>query len=62
MSEHIKAERSEDGPYLLGLAARLRSLALTEPRIADQLYQMAVEAEDRAKQIEAVLGRTVSKP
>jgi hypothetical protein len=61
MSERIKAERPEDVPYLRGLATRLRALALTEPRIADQLYQMAVETEERAKQIESV-GRTVSKP
>ena len=56
------AERAEDAPYLRGLAARLRSLALTEPRVADQLYQMAVEAEERAKQIETALSRTISKP
>jgi hypothetical protein len=47
------AEKPEDVHYLRGLAARLRSLALTEPRIGDQLQQMADEAESRAEAIEA---------
>jgi hypothetical protein len=41
-----------DGPEeihnLRGLAARLRSLAMTEPSIAGQLRQIADEADDRA--------------
>jgi hypothetical protein len=41
-----------DGPeeihHLRGLAARLRSLAMTEPSIAGQLRQIADEADDRA--------------
>ncbi|HVA12984.1 MAG TPA: hypothetical protein VNF99_07030 [Stellaceae bacterium] len=49
------AERPEDVNYLRGLAARLRSLALTEPRVADQLQKMADEAEERASAIEATL-------
>lgn len=46
------SEGLEDVHYLRGLAARLRSLAMTEPRIAEQLLQMAKEAEDRARLIE----------
>jgi hypothetical protein len=38
----------EDSRYLRGLAARLRSLAMIEPTIADRLRQIADEAEDRA--------------
>ena len=45
-------ERPEDVRYLRGLAARLRSLAMTEPHIADQLMQIADEAERRARAIE----------
>jgi hypothetical protein len=41
-------DRPEDIHNLRGLAARLRSLAMTEPNIADQLRQMADEADDRA--------------
>jgi glutamyl-tRNA reductase len=41
-----------DGPeeiyHLRRLAARLRSLAMTEPSIAGQLRQIADEADDRA--------------
>ena len=40
--------RPEDVPFLRGLAARLRSLAMTESAIADQLRQMADETDDRA--------------
>lgn len=47
------AERHEDVHYLRSLAARLRSLAVTEPDIADQLQQIAAEAEDRADALEA---------
>jgi hypothetical protein len=47
------AERSEDIQYLRGLAARLRSLAMTEPRVADQLQKMADEAEARADALAA---------
>jgi len=46
-------ERHEDGQYLRSLAARLRSLAMTEPHIADQLQQIAAEAEARADALEA---------
>jgi hypothetical protein len=49
-------DRPEDIHYLRGLAARLRSLALTEPRVADQLQKMADEAEERAKQLEVAFG------
>lgn len=45
-------ERSADVNYLRGLAARLRALAMIEPHIADQLLQLAKEAEDRARLIE----------
>jgi hypothetical protein len=41
-------DRSEDVHYLRGLAARLRSLAMTEPTIAEQLRQMADETDNRA--------------
>ncbi|HXE29053.1 MAG TPA: hypothetical protein VN656_11095 [Stellaceae bacterium] len=41
-------DRPEDIHYLRGLAARLRSLAMTEPNIADRLRQIADEADDRA--------------
>jgi hypothetical protein len=47
------ADRPEDIQYLRGLAARLRSIAMTESRIADQLQRMADEAEERAAAIEA---------
>jgi hypothetical protein len=47
------ADRPEDVHYLRGLAARLRSLAMTEPRIAEQLQRLADEAEERASAIEA---------
>lgn len=47
------AERDDDVHYLRGLAARLRSLAMTEPHIADQLQQIADEAEGRADALEA---------
>ena len=47
------SDRPEDIHYLRGLAARLRSLAMTEPNIADQLRQMADEADDRADGIES---------
>jgi hypothetical protein len=46
------AEKRAVVPYLRGLAARLRSLAMTEPLIADQLQQIADEAEGRADAIE----------
>lgn len=46
-------ERPEDVHFLRGMAARLRSLAMTEPRIGDQLQQIADEAESRADAIEA---------
>jgi len=42
------SERPEDIHYLRGLAARLRSLAMMEPNIADQLRRMADEADTRA--------------
>jgi hypothetical protein len=42
------SDRPEDIPYLHGLAARLRSLATMEPKIAEQLRQMADETDDRA--------------
>jgi hypothetical protein len=45
------SERPDDMNYLRGLAARLRSLAMLEPSIADQLRQIADEAEDRADTI-----------
>jgi hypothetical protein len=44
----MTSDRPEDIRYLRGLAARLRSLAMIEPAIADQLRQIADEAEDRA--------------
>ena len=46
-------ERSEDIQYLRGLAARLRSLAMTEPSVASQLEKMADEAEARAEALAA---------
>lgn len=46
-------EGQEDVSYLRGLSARLRSLALIEPHIADQLMQIAEEAERRASAIVA---------
>ncbi len=49
------SDRPEDIHYLRGLAARLRSLAMTEPTIADQLRQMADEADDRADAMESRL-------
>jgi hypothetical protein len=51
--EQDMSDRPEDIHYLRGLAARLRSLAMTEPNIADQLRQMADEADDRADAIES---------
>ena len=42
------ANRPEEVDYLRGLAARLRSLAMTQPNIAAQLRQIADETEDRA--------------
>lgn len=51
------SDRPEDIPYLHGLAARLRSLATMEPKIADQLRQMADEADDRANAMASRLGR-----
>lgn len=53
-SEPVMAERAEDVHYLRGLAARLRSLAIIEPPISDQLRQMADEAERRAAAIAAL--------
>jgi len=47
------ADRPEDIHYLRGLAARLRSLSMTELAIADQLRQMADEADDRADAMES---------
>lgn len=41
-------DRPEDVHFLRGLAARLRSLAMTEPTIAEQLRQRADETDDRA--------------
>jgi hypothetical protein len=41
-------DRLDDIHHLRGLAARLRSLAMTEPAIADQLREMADETDDRA--------------
>jgi hypothetical protein len=41
-------DRPEDIHHLRGLAARLRALAMTDLNIADQLRQMADEADDRA--------------
>lgn len=52
-SEPAMAERFDDIHYLRGLAARLRSLGMTEPLIGDQLRQMADEADDRADAMEA---------
>jgi hypothetical protein len=49
------ADRPEDVHYLRGLAARLRSLAMTEANIADQLRQIADETDDRADAMEARL-------
>lgn len=51
------AERHEDVHYLRGLAARLRSLAVIEPHIADQLQQIAAETEARAEAVEAEQAR-----
>ena len=47
------AEGPDDVRYLRSLAARLRSLALTEAHIADRLLEMATEAENRAYALEA---------
>jgi hypothetical protein len=49
------SDRPEEILYLRGLAARLRSLAMTEPNIADELRQMANEADDRADAMESRL-------
>jgi hypothetical protein len=44
--------------YLRGLAARLRSIALSEAqRVQKQLYDMADEAERRAAELEASLDK-----
>ena len=48
---------AQDVDYLRGLAARLRSLAITEPHIADQLRGIADEADDRADAMEVRQGR-----
>jgi len=48
-------DRPEDVHYLRGLAARLRSLATTEAKIANQLRQMADETDDRADAMAARL-------
>jgi hypothetical protein len=57
------ADRPEDIPYLRGIAARLRSLAVGESRVADQLEQLAAETEERATQIEKALNRpAISRP
>jgi hypothetical protein len=48
-------DRPEDVHYLRGLAARLRSLAITEGHIADQLRQIADETDDRADAMAARL-------
>jgi len=42
------SERAEDIHQLRGLAARLRSLAMIEPNIADQLRAIADATDDRA--------------
>ena len=46
-------DSTKDIDYLRDLAARLRSLASTEPHIADQLRGIADEADDRADAMEA---------
>jgi hypothetical protein len=46
------SERLEDVHDLRSLAARLRSLAMAEPHIAERLLQMAKEAEERARLVE----------
>jgi hypothetical protein len=51
------ADRPEDVHYLRGLAARLRSLAMTEPNIADRVRQIADETDDRADAMAARLTR-----
>jgi hypothetical protein len=48
-------DRPEDVHYLRGLAARLRSVAMTEHNIADELRQMADETDDRADAMAARL-------
>jgi hypothetical protein len=42
----MKFDRSQD--YLRALATRLRSLAITEPALADQLHQIADDVDDYA--------------
>lgn len=46
------SDRSEDVDYLRGLAARLRSLAMTDPAIGDQLRRIADETDDHADTVE----------
>jgi hypothetical protein len=48
-------DQPEDVRYLRGLAARLRSLAVTEATIADQLRRIADETDDRADAMAARL-------
>jgi hypothetical protein len=50
------ADRSQEIVCLRGLAARLRSLAMMEPTIADQLRQIADETDDRADTMASRLG------
>lgn len=49
-------DRPEEVDYLRGLAGRLRSLAMMEPNIADQLRRIADETDDRADAMAVRLG------